>query len=136
MVDYLAIAKRAQAEYWTQKERETDNTAAPAVEEHQVPVPKVIARPAPAGSGETPPCPSCGATPEELDLVRHKRTKDAALAAYEEHKQGCRECDPGKLRFCPGMETLRAAYFDAWQAYHGVTAGQWNVSEGVTAWKR
>lgn len=76
-------------------------------------------------------CPACGIPADVAEVARKRMRLDAALQACEEHKQGCRECDPGRLRFCPDMETLRERYFTAWQAYHGLPAARWNVSEGI-----
>ena len=58
-------------------------------------------------------CPLCGATPEELELVRRRRGLEEALRAWWGHVTGCSTCTPGG-QWCAEGGRLRGAYFSAW----------------------
>lgn len=61
-------------------------------------------------------CPTCGATPEELELVCRRRALDEALAAYERHKAECTTCRSGPP-WCDEGRGLRRRYLDCWLAW-------------------
>jgi len=71
-------------------------------------------------------CPTCGTSPEELELVRRRRGLEEALRAWWDHVTGCSTCTPGG-RWCNEGGRLRGAYFSAWLEYFGGrdTAATW-----------
>lgn len=63
------------------------------------------------------PCPTCGTTPGERELVRVRRALDAILAEYERHLSVCRECGGWAGPWCDAGRELRGRYLEAWLAW-------------------
>jgi hypothetical protein len=103
--DYLAIARRALAERerGLSEEASTEEPAAPTLPAHRVSA---------AGA-----CPTCGATSDELVVVRARRAMLAAWDEWDRHTRGCRTCVPHRVERCTEGERLAGEYFDRWAAY-------------------
>ena len=74
-------------------------------------------------------CPVCGATPEELELVRRRRVLEEALARYEEHLASCGACRGWAGPWCEDGNQLRQAYLA--EADQGFPTGGDDMDEGV-----